>query len=42
VQAEPVDVRDPEVLALVQSLTVELAGAGYTPEQTFGYSQRTV
>lgn len=34
----PVGVRDPEVLDLIGALTVELAGGGYTPEQTFGYS----
>jgi putative acetyltransferase len=38
VQAEPVDVRYPEVLELVDALTVELAVAGYTPEETFGYT----
>ncbi len=34
----PVDLRDPDVLRLVEALTAELAGSGYTPEQTFGYS----
>ncbi len=34
----PVDVRDPEVLALVDALTAELAESGYTDEETFGYS----
>jgi putative acetyltransferase len=34
----PVQARDPEVLRLVDALTVELAGGGYAPEQTFGYS----
>lgn len=38
VQAEPVDVRDPEVLDLVHALTAELATGGYTPEETFGYT----
>lgn len=28
---------DPEVLALVTALTLELADGGYPPEQTFGY-----
>jgi putative acetyltransferase len=30
--------RDPEVGPLLDALTAELAGAGYTAEQTFGYS----
>lgn len=34
----PVDVRDDAVLDLLEKLTAELAGGGYTPEQTFGYS----
>ncbi len=34
----PVDVRDPEVLTLVDALTAELAGSGYTEDETFGYS----
>lgn len=34
----PVDARDPEVRALLDALTAELAGAGYTPEETFGYT----
>ena len=34
----PVDVRDPEVLALVDALTAELALGGYGEEETFGYS----
>ena len=38
VQVAPVDVRDPQVLALLDALTVELAGAGYSAAQTFGYS----
>jgi len=33
-----VEARDPQVLALLQALTDELALAGYTAEQTFGYS----
>jgi putative acetyltransferase len=33
-----VDVRSAEVLALVEALTAELAGGGYTEEETFGYS----
>ena len=36
-QAHPVDAREPEVLELVHALDVELAAAGYTEEQTFGY-----
>nr|WP_294693579.1 GNAT family N-acetyltransferase [uncultured Friedmanniella sp.] len=35
---EPVAVRDQEVRALLRALTAELAGAGYTSDQTFGYS----
>lgn len=31
-------VRDPDVIALMDALTAELAGSGYTPDQTFGYS----
>jgi putative acetyltransferase len=34
----PVDVQRPDVVSLVDELTAELAGAGYTAEQTFGYS----
>lgn len=34
----PVDVRDPEVLALVDALTAELALGGYGEDETFGYS----
>lgn len=30
--------RAPEVVALLEALTAELAGEGYTPEQTFGYT----
>ena len=33
-----VRVRDPNVIALMEALTAELAGSGYTPDQTFGYS----
>ena len=33
-----VPVRDPTVVAMLESLTAELAGSGYTPDQTFGYS----
>ena len=29
---------DPRVVALVEALTTELAGGGYSAEQTFGYS----
>lgn len=32
------EVRDPQVLALIDALTRELAGGGYTACQTFGYS----
>jgi putative acetyltransferase len=38
VEAHPVDAQEPEVLALVDALTAELGGEGYTPEETFGYS----
>lgn len=38
ITVEPIDVREPEVLGLVEALTAELAGGGYTSEQTFGYS----
>jgi putative acetyltransferase len=37
VEVAEVRVRDAEVLALVEALTVELAGGGYTAEETFGY-----
>lgn len=37
-QVAPVRPTEPRVRALVDALTAELAGAGYTPEQTFGYS----
>lgn len=35
---ERVTARDAEVQVLLEALTAELAGGGYTPEQTFGYS----
>lgn len=35
VRVEP---RDPRVMALLDHLTSELAGSGYTADQTFGYS----
>ena len=38
VSVAPVSAREPEVAGLLAALTAELAGAGYTPEQTFGYS----
>ncbi|WP_222195857.1 GNAT family N-acetyltransferase [Modestobacter italicus] len=38
VQVVPVHVGEPEVLALVDALTAELAGGGYRAEETFGYS----
>jgi len=34
----PADVRDPEVLALVDALTAELARSGYADDEMFGYS----
>ena len=34
----PVRASDPGVAGLIDALTAELAGSGYTPEQTFGYS----
>jgi len=34
----PVRASDPKVASLIDALTDELAGSGYTPEQTFGYS----
>lgn len=34
----PVPVRDGQVLTLMQALNAELAGGGYTAEETFGYS----
>jgi putative acetyltransferase len=33
-----VPVRDPTVVAMLEALTAELAGSGYTPDQMFGYS----
>lgn len=38
VAVAPVTVRDPGVADLVDALTVELAGGGYSDEETFGYS----
>ena len=38
IQAIPVEITDPEVAALLDALTSELAVAGYTAEQTFGYT----
>ncbi len=35
---EPVTARDVEVQVLLDALTAELAGGGYRPEETFGYS----
>ena len=35
---QPVTASDPEVGALLEALAAELAGAGYTADQTFGYS----
>jgi putative acetyltransferase len=35
---EPVATRDEEVQALLEALTAELARAGYTSDQTFGFS----
>lgn len=35
---EPVTARDPDVAALLDALTSELALGGYSPEETFGYS----
>jgi putative acetyltransferase len=34
----PVDLRNAQVLQLIEALTTELAAEGYTAEQTFGYS----
>jgi len=34
----PVHASEPDVRALANALTEELAESGYTPEQTFGYS----
>lgn len=33
-----VRVQDPDVIALLDALTAELASSGYTPDETFGYS----
>ena len=38
VQVAPVRATEPGVRVLVDALTAELAGAGYTAEETFGYS----
>ena len=38
IQVHPVAVRQPQVVALLDALTSELAGEGYTAEQTFGYT----
>lgn len=38
VVVEQVSPRDPEVVALLHALTVELAGGGYSASETFGYS----
>jgi putative acetyltransferase len=38
IRVAPVRAGDPDVRALIDALTEELAGSGYTPEQTFGYS----
>lgn len=38
IDVRTVDVGDREVRSLVEALTVELAGGGYTDEETFGYS----
>ena len=38
IQAHPVAVSEPQVVALLDALTSELAGEGYTAEQTFGYT----
>jgi putative acetyltransferase len=38
IQVLPVTAREPEVVALLDALTSELAGAGYTADQTFGYT----
>lgn len=37
-QIEVVSARDPEVVGLLDALTAELAGRGYTVSETFGYS----
>jgi putative acetyltransferase len=38
IQVSPVGASEPQVLALFDSLTSELAVEGYTSEQTFGYT----
>ena len=38
VRVLPVRATDPAVAPLLDALTAELAGAGYTPDQTFGYT----
>jgi putative acetyltransferase len=38
ISVAPVDAGNTEVQHLSDALTAELAGGGYTPEQTFGYS----
>ena len=38
IQVHPVAVSEPQVVALLDALTTELAGEGYTAEQTFGYT----
>jgi putative acetyltransferase len=38
VDVEDVSAGDPEVVGLLEALTAELAGAGYTASETFGYS----
>ncbi|WP_369130384.1 GNAT family N-acetyltransferase [Modestobacter roseus] len=38
VTVDAVSVGEPAVLALVEALTIELAGGGYLAEETFGYS----
>lgn len=38
VQVGPVQADEPEVAALLAELTAELAGGGYTADQTFGYT----
>ncbi len=38
VVVRPVRVRDPEVLQLIDALTVELAASGYRDDESFGYS----
>ncbi len=37
-EVETVSARDPEVGAMMNALTADLAGQGYAPEETFGYS----